>query len=568
MSDTTTGAQASRFKSGQSNRPGPQKPRHEPTVWLDFKTGQGVDDDGRPVEPIIIGRRKTPRLVDLLETARHHHARRLMLCGADLPSNPSDWLLPDERTAARGIDWTPGWVDYGHYLEEPGQGRFRHVESKSRLAVCTVGEWFGTHGQQLPPEHARASWNTLEHVVATAIQREDWPLKRLPAQTGLNIWILKAPDSYDLAHLDPDIGQEIQATEPQHRFQHYVEGPASCDCGDCRPLIPSGTDLPGFAYADGRFMYHGAPPKELGGGPGQRLRAKEATELFEQTKGFAPARYRIRARVPQWWDHIGLLPVQREAARGWHWPNRPGAVIETWADSSEVRLINTCWEPPQILEGIAFTKSSPLRGFQTAIQKMLDYASTLEIDGRPISPKRLDLVQAAIRQMYRITIGAMARRQRTLSGFATDPSKVPADAVGALREERGGWVYQVPARSLPNDADTWHPEIAAMVWAASRVRVLSTPTAEVTRGKHAGNKIYGALEVPPHELIGIQGDAIYTSTIQDWTLPVPIGGGDDGRTGRIRLKGYLPGPLPAPVDVMTRQRLSREAETNGWQDAF
>lgn len=569
MTDANYGGRvkSEQFKSRQTDRPQPRKPKRDVTVWLDYTTGRGVDDDGRPIEPIIAGRRKNPRLVDLLETARHHHARRLMLCGTDLPGNPADWLLPDERSVARGTVWTPGWTNEGHYLEAPGQGRFKHDETGARLAVLTVAEWFGEHGQQLPPANARDAWNTLEHVVATAIKR-DWPLMRLPAQTGLNIWLLSAPDSYDLAHLDPDIGAQIQATEPQHRFQHYVDGPAACSCGDCRPLIPANAQLEAFVYADGRFMYHGAPSKELGGGPGRRLRGPEATELFEQTKGFAPARYLVRTRVPEFWDHIGLLPVQREAGRGWHWPNKPGAIVETWADAAEVRLAASMWGMPEILEGIAFTKSSPLRRFQDMVRKMLDYAAGLEIDGRPISPRRLDVVQSAVRQMYRITIGAMARRPRILSGFATDPSQVPENAVGAVREERGGWVYQVTAQPRPGDADTWHPEIAAMVWAASRVRVLQTPTAEVTRGPRAGYKSYGALEVPPEELIGIQGDAIYTTTIQDWTLPTVIGGGDDGRTGRIRIKGWLPGPVGAPATVSERQALSRQAETHGWQDAF
>ena len=68
----------------------------------------------------------------------------------------------------------------------------------------------------------------------------------------------------------------------------------------------------------------------------------------------------------------------------------------------------------------------------------------------------------------------------------------------------GDWIYQVPTLAKPSDADTWHPEIAARVWATSRAQVLSSPTALVTRGRAAGQKRCGALEAAPEQLIGIQ----------------------------------------------------------------
>jgi len=77
----------------------------------------------------------------------------------------------------------------------------------------------------------------------------------------------------------------------------------------------------------------------------------------------------------------------------------------------------------------------------------------------------------------------------------------------------------------------------------------------------------GAITIPPGELIGIQGDAIYTSVSPLWTFPAPEGGGDDGRTGRIRIKGLIPDPVNAPATREARQQLSDQAElwwtTNG-----
>lgn len=549
----------------RSERPQPHRPEPIPTVWLDFETGAGLDNEGRPITPIIGGRRRRPQLVDLLETARHHHARDLVLCGV-VPAQPGEWLLPNQRTVARGGEHTPGWVDIGHYLEDFGMGRFRHEETQQRLNVRLAREWFPEPSpeQALDPAKARSAWESLTWVVQQAIKR-DWPLMRLPAQTGLNIWKLRAPESYGMEHLDPDIGQEIQENEPQHRFEHYVEGPARCGCGDCLSLIPAGTELGAFAFADGRFMFHGAPPKELGAAPAWRLTRSQAANLFA-TDPWHPARYRIRFTVPAFWNHVGMFPVRQKsgAARAWHWPNRPGSVHETWADSREVNLAAEWFWQVEILEGVQFTKAASLQPFAYAIGKMLELAETLVVDGQPASPRRRQVVASAIRHMYRTTIGSLARRSRTTSGFATDPSKVPAHAVGGVTPLHGGWIYQVPTLAKPSDADTWHPEIAARVWATSRVQVLSSPTALVTRGRAAGQKRYGALEVAPEQLIGIQGDALYTGEILDWTLPEKLGGGDDGRSGRIRLKGVVPGPLVAPVDWAARQRLSHEAEQRGW----
>ena len=237
---------------------------------------------------------------------------------------------------------------------------------------------------------------------------------------------------------------------------------------------------------------------------------------------------------------------------------------ETWADAREVNLATEWFWTVDILEAVKFTKVASLHPFAYVVGKMLELTDTLQVDGSASVPRRKQAVAAAVRHMYRTDRRVFARRSRTTSGFATDPAKVPTTAVGGVTPMHGGWIYQVPTLSKPGDSDTWHPEIAARVWATSRVQVLSSPTALVTRGRGAGQRKYGALEVPPEQLIGIQGDALYTTQVLDWTLPVAVGGGDDGRSGRIRCKGYLPGPLPVPADWAARQRLSQQAEQAGW----
>ncbi|MCT1812775.1 hypothetical protein M3B61_11540, partial [Micrococcus luteus] len=46
------------------------------------------------------------------------------------------------------------------------------------------------------------------------------------------------------------------------------------------------------------------------------------------------------------------------------------------------------------------------------------------------------------------------------------------------------------------------------------------------------------------------------------------GGGDDGRVGRMRLQGFVPGPLKIPEDEAARNRLRAKAARLGVDAAF
>lgn len=539
--------------SEKSTKPGPRKPDSEPiTVWLDYDKGWGVDHDGRVVHPILGGRRKNPKMIDLIETARHHHAQRLMLTG-NIPTDPKVWLLQD----------MPGWTDTGSYFSAPGMGRLRHDETSTALIVATVREWLPEGDTPLNPRQAQEAFATLTDVVAAAINR-DWPLMRLPGQTGINIWKLKMTDtSYGMEFMDPEIGHLIQATDPQHRIVHFVDdGQGKCDC--CLPLIPQGHKLSGFSYSDGRFMYGGAGDlAEMGAAPAYRLTAAEATEL-QNTTPFHPARYRVRFTVPDFWlDSIGpgLFGVQDPDGRSWHWPNRPGSTWETWADAREVDLARQWTWPVEILEGIKFTKTNSLRPFTRVVHKMLDLAAEWTIDGQPISAARKDVVARAIRHMYRVTIGMFSTRPREITKVANSLDEIP-DEVGAGVERLGDkYVYRVRSEKQVSDPGGWHPEIAALLWGHARTLVMQTPTALKEYGRVAKK---GALEVERGQLIAINGDAIYTEHVPRWALPTRFdGGGDDGKIGRIRCKGYLRGPMIAPANRPERIKMSQAAERAG-----
>lgn len=543
-------------------RPTPIRPPDEAIIWLDFNTGQGLDPAGQAISPIIGGRRKKPNLVDLLDTARFTRATRLMLCG-NVPTG-YQWLLPTETQITKNIDATPGWTDVGHYLGDPPRGRFMHTETQHRITVTTTAEWFGD--MVLSPIEAEFAYKTLTRVVAHSIKKPDWGLMRSPSATGLNIWKQRFDglrSGFLMEPIDPDIGLLIQATEPQHRFEHYVDGPGLCSCGDCVALVKGDTDMLGFAYADGRFMYHGVARGLRGSAPATMLTAGQAQELFTRDP-YHPARYKIRYTVSDYWDHIGFFPIKLDGAgRGWHWPNRPGFTGETWINNIELRaaILEGGWTI-EFLEAIAFTKgSNVIEPFANATGTMLQ-SLDLGLHRRAIGPGAHQAASSAIKHMFRVTIGAFSRRSRTTTRFAPSFEEVAPNAVGRVQPAaNGGFVYQVPSTARHDDTDTWHPEIAALLWGAARTRVIRD-----YRPSKDKSSLYGALQIDPDQLIGIQGDAIYTTQIQPWTLPEHLGGADDGANGRIRIKGYLPGPIPAPQTIDVRQQLSNQAEEAGWQE--
>ena len=520
-------------------RPKPWTPKAIPTVWLDQSSGRGVTDDGTTVKPIIGRGRKNPNLTDLLETAASYGGHRIMLTGKRPEPAPGvrHWLLVQ----------TPGWTPGAHWINNgPPTGRFAHSSTGFKIEVRTVEEWFGS--APLTPAQARAAWNTLSTVLQQADEKAR--LFNSPAATGTNLWALSLPRTVNPVPVPDDIAEEIRFTSGQHHYDHLVSGENFDSHEDCVPLIDASKTkkITEFAYADGRFMYAGVG-SELGIGPARRLNREAAWELLQEDP-YARARFHIRFRVPKDWNHVGIFGVKHQKVEdGWYYPNRPGAVGETWADGAEVHIgLSYGWEIiPH--EAVLFRKARPLDTFTARLTRARERVSASET----MDPTIQDALENALRSIVLHSIGAFAAAGRDETRVVSSALDVPPAYQKGMQRQGNVFVYRIPSSPSERTRSFYHPELAAQIWGRARARVLHGPSA-------LGAGTSGALNLDPQTLIGIQGDAVYASSLPKWALPVEVGGGDDGKVGRLRLKGYIRGSFTTPQTLHQRASLTRRAE--------
>ncbi len=528
-------------------RPKPWTPKAIPTIWVDQATGRGVTGDGAPVRPVIGERRQKPNLTDLLDTAAAYGANRIMLTGKRPEPVPGvkHWLYVQ----------TPRWIPGSHWINAgPPTGRFSHESTGFKIEVRTAEEWFDD--APLTPAQAREAWETTAAVMRAADERAR--MFNSPAATGTNLWALSLPKNVNPVPVDPDIAAEIHATSGQHHYDHLVAGANFSRHEDCVPLIdPAKTKkIREFAYVDGRFMYAGVG-RELGIGPARRLNREAASELLFQDP-YARARFHVRFRVPENWHHVGLLPVKHQRVEeGWFYPNRPGAVHDTWVDGAELHVAQSAgWEiVPH--EAVLFKKARPLDTFTDRMTRARAKVS----ENRDMNPTIRQAVMSALRSIMLHSIGAFAAGGRDETRVATSLREIPQAYQGDAVQQGKLYVYHVPSNPTSRTSQYYHPELAAQVWGRARARVLLGPSS-------IGGATSGALRVDPATLVGIQGDALFTTSLPIWSLPVDQGGGDDGKTGRLRLQGYTRGEYATPETLRQRAALKARAERAGLDEAL
>lgn len=554
----------------QSFRPVPWRVSPIATVWMDFETGKGVLDNGTPFTSRISPGRKKPTLTDKLESV-HSVAPpgiekiRIMLTGK-VP-------LADRETRHWLLVQTPGWnSERGHWLGSPPTGRFTHNLTGRYIEVKLAKEWFGE--TSLTPRQARDSWQYLDAMLSYTfgpVLPSDMKttLMLTPAATGTNLWAASMPKGLDPEPVTSEIAEELHATSGQHHLEHLVSGNSIDKHDDVLPLIDAQATpkIQRFTYIDGRFMY-ASLCRELGTGPGVRLRQPEAYELLVNHP-YARARYRIKFTVPDDWNHVGIFGMQHENPKdGWYYPNRPKAQGVTWADASEVFVALKYGWAVEPLEAVRFNESmstarkrnyddgGPARRQSTKARPLDLWAEKLvtardNVAQDPEVPIELKKpIAAALRAILIQSIGNFASRGRGSTAVTDDPKSIPSSLAASSTRKGKLLVYQVPQQLNKRQASFYRPEFSAQIWGRGRAKVLSGRVA---------NQAVGALALPGSSIIGINGDAIYTTEMPSWAIPTAHGGTDDGKAGRLRLQGFIDGPLVTPSARSQRDKLRDRA---------
>lgn len=546
-----------------------------PTVFMDFKTGQGIFDNGQPFRADNLSGRKNPTLTDKLNSVRNAAPMslqkvRIMFTGNVPPNdrNTRHWLIVQ----------TPGWsAQRGHWLGTPPTGRFSHIETGLDVEVRVASEWFGN--SNLSPRQARDAWMSLDAVLTWTFgpslpKNMRTSLMLTPAATGMNLWAAAMPKGLNPEPVATDIAEELHATSGQHHLDHLVSEPGQTGHEDVVPLIDTRYtgELSRFTYIDGRFMY-ASLCREIGVGPGVRLMGSDAYDLM-QNAPYARARYKVEFTVPKDWNHVGIFGMQHENPNdGWYYPNRPGAKGVTWADAAEVLLaLKSGWLVVP-LEAVQFTEQmrqarKRFHGEETSARYGLTKARPLDLWADKLKTARDNVaydpeidatlkkpVGAALRAILIQSIGNFASRGRGSTAVVYDPKDIPAEYAHTAQRKGKAWTYTVPQQLNKRQQAFYRPEFAAQIWGRGRAKVLSTKVDGHTAG---------AFALPGNSIIGINGDAIYTTAPPPaWSLPQDQEGADDGKAGRLRLQGYLPGPLKPPHTRAARDKLREKAQQAG-----
>ncbi|MBO1270003.1 hypothetical protein J1902_18945, partial [Arthrobacter sp. PO-11] len=200
-----------------------------------------------------------------------------------------------------------------------------------------------------------------------------------------------------------------------------------------------------------------------------------------------------------------------------------------------------------------------VRPLDTFAKRVIRIRETVEDDPEmPVAVKAG--VSAALRAIMIQTIGAFASRGRASTVVAWNPRDVPAEFLSGMERKGEAFVYRVSAPVSARHRPFYRPELAVQVWARGRAKVLLGPSG-------LGADTAGALAVPGNTLLGINGDAIYTTFVPGWAKPARYGGGDDGRIGRLRLQGVLEN-VKTPLSREDRDRLRVRAVRAGTDAAF
>jgi hypothetical protein len=507
------------------------------SVFVDTRSGSGVTEDGRAFTVGPKRKRKAGATLGELLTDLPGDARRVYLCGPRPETGPAG-KTPADRARAWILDELPAeWSAdpvRGHYLDriDLPVGYYRQGEDRA-IEVHRAATW------ELPddatPEVARAAMAAIDVALRGAFKApakvaniEDGYSAWLasPTTTGRELlhsslpWDTKAGNYRSLPVLAPEHASLIRSTSPQGRLE----------------LVPGEDTLPGIHYLDQRWAYAACVNAELPIGPATLVDGGD----FSQS--YTPARYLVKARVPDGWDKVGILPAKVDDGESWEYPSTPGTTFDTWADPAELRVAAHYGWSFTILQTLAYAGSAKvLAGWGDALQRARASIGVRAQAGE-IDPEVAGMAAAGVRQILVNGIGSLHGRPRKVTRAVASFDQVPA---GEQASEHGGqWIWTETGAGA-GDAFS-HPELSTAIWARCRARLLDG-------GSGKGAPRTGALMLPRSEVVALRTDALYLTRDPGWI--------DGGSIGEFRVKGHAVGPIDRPTDIAELLSIKELAES-------
>jgi hypothetical protein len=494
------------------------------TAWVDLPAQRGVTDDGQ-----VFAWPGRPVLRDMLHLLPENVTRVYVTGGLDVFTDrtASAELVRAAFTSVADDTWQV--ARSGLYLADGTLpvGRWTHAVQGRTVEVHRAATWLGE--EPCTPEEARACMAALSELLRERFGTGQW--LSTPATTGRDLWRRTIPEGRAYPVLAPELRELIHATAGQGRAE----------------LLPAPAEqVPGFVYLDGRFMYAALTwgmPVVTDDEPPRRWTAAQVAGLDDGQRArlFAGrGRWLVDVTVPAGWSHVGLLPTMADDRRaGWRYPREAGERFRTWVDGAELLVALGQGWPCEVVEGFTMREGKPLNLWTDKLVDAWHAAAQLECG---------DQVRGALRAMLLFSLGAFAARSHTVTRYGTAEDAREAEDAGRM----------VKAPTLVGDRLTWqettpgnewtdtmaHPEWSATVWARARVRLLDHALPGGGRG--------GALHLPAGSVLAFRTDALYTTSDPRWP--------DDGKPGRFRVKGSLPGPVKAPTDLAELFQLRTDAE--------
>lgn len=359
-------------------------------------------------------------------------------------------------------------------------------------------------------------------------------LQETPTRTAMDLVRRKLPYGAKYEALPSDIEAILMKNFSQQRNELISHG------------YDTATDV--HLY-DGRFMYASC----LRNVPVGAILHDTTDKYLPYVAGF----YRVKARVPDNWQHIGLLPCKNTAShnqqQGSTYPRIPGTVFESWCSDRELRLaLDYRWEC-KIQERILWPQTQvrkkevgeevykslgqdPLRyfgeGLTTIRQTMLP---TLELPTR-----QKELIGEGLRNLLMHGVGGMHASEKYQDREVTDlrflPDEIPFENVFETGD--GTYRYKEPKTKTEWEQEQFQPHWIQYLYCDCKTKVTK----------------FVVEYIPFEQCLAIRTDGV-------WTLGPCDVPSDSGKVGVFREKSLSKrGPFPYPTNNKAIEKLMRTAK--------